>query len=100
MRRAAGSLALLSPERAQPLRLLFHIHHDKECSMPRVKPTIVCALALIAAIGLPAAVVRAQTTANGSVRGVVTDEQGASIPGVLITATSATVPGIFTATTD
>ncbi|MPZ17588.1 MAG: hypothetical protein GEV06_06725 [Luteitalea sp.] len=48
---------------------------------------------------LSASSVHAQTTANGSVRGVVADEQGAVLPGVSIVATSETVPGIHAATT-
>ena len=42
---------------------------------------------------------RAQTTAAGSIRGTVVDEQGAPMPGVSITARSPTVPGEFIATT-
>jgi len=51
-----------------------------------------CCLLLIAPLA------RAQTTAAGSIRGMVVDEQGAAIPGVRITATSPTVPGAFAAT--
>jgi hypothetical protein len=42
----------------------------------------------------------AQTTANGSLRGTATDQQGAVLPGVSMSLTSANVPGIRTATTD
>lgn len=51
----------------------------------------------IVLLTVPAA---AQTTANGSVRGSVIDQQGAAIPGVLVTAVSPTVPVIYDATTD
>lgn len=40
----------------------------------------------------------AQTSADGSIRGVVRDEQGAVLPGVTITATSLDAPGTHTAT--
>jgi hypothetical protein len=63
--------------------------------MRRVKTMFVCVL-LSASVSQAGA----QTTANGTVRGLVTDEQGAAIPGVLVTATSATVPGVFASTTD
>lgn len=42
----------------------------------------------------------AQTSANGSIRGTVTDEQGGVLPGVTISATSPTVAGTFTAVSD
>lgn len=42
----------------------------------------------------------AQTTANGSLHGVATDEAGARVPGVLVTATSSVALGPHTATTD
>ena len=54
-------------------------------------------LFMILLMALPAG---AQTTANGSVRGVARDAHGAFVPGVSISATSATVPGVRTATTD
>ena len=49
---------------------------------------------------LSAIPVDAQTTANGSVRGVVRDEHGAAVPGVTVSATSPTAPGIHETTTD
>lgn len=55
---------------------------------------------MLLAILATASSVDAQTTASGSVRGVVTDEQGAAVAGVLVVATSATVPGVRQATTD
>ncbi|HWK09389.1 MAG TPA: TonB-dependent receptor, partial [Vicinamibacterales bacterium] len=42
----------------------------------------------------------AQSTANGSIHGVATDQNRAVLPGVTVTASSATVPGTFTSTTD
>jgi hypothetical protein len=54
-------------------------------------------LAFALATAAPAS---AQTTATGSVRGIVSDQQGAAVPGVVIAATSPTVPGVQTATTD
>ena len=60
--------------------------------MARVSMTVLCIL-------LMTPLARAQTTAAGSIRGTVVDEQGAAIPGVQISATSATVPGEFRATT-
>lgn len=42
----------------------------------------------------------AQTTVNGSVRGAITDEQGARLPGVTVLATSPTVAGNFMAVSD
>ncbi len=44
--------------------------------------------------------VRAQSTAEGTVRGVIHDEQGGVLPGVTVTATSPTVAGTFTAVSD
>ena len=41
-----------------------------------------------------------QTSVNGSIRGVVRDEQGAVLPGVTLTATSPTVAGRFVAVSD
>jgi Carboxypeptidase regulatory-like domain/TonB dependent receptor len=49
---------------------------------------------------LSSVTLEAQTTANGSIRGVVTDQQGAAVPGVLVSATSPTVPGTHLATSD
>jgi carboxypeptidase family protein len=55
-------------------------------------------LLLVALLGtLPA---HAQTTANGSIRGVVKDDHGAVIPQVAVSATSPTVPGVHVVTTD
>lgn len=51
------------------------------------------AVALLAASRVAAA----QTTANGTIRGVVTDEQGGVLPGVTVQATSPTVAGSFMA---
>jgi hypothetical protein len=45
-------------------------------------------------------VAAAQTSVNGSIRGVVTDEQGAVLPGVTVAATSPTVAGNFMAVSD
>jgi hypothetical protein len=59
----------------------------------------VCIGTLIAALAC-AATANSQTTATGSVRGIVTDQQGAPVPGVLLSAVSPTVPGIQSATTD
>jgi hypothetical protein len=42
----------------------------------------------------------AQSTANGSIHGIVTDQNHGALPGVSISAGSPTVPGTFTATTD
>jgi hypothetical protein len=42
----------------------------------------------------------AQTTAGGSVRGYIKDEQGAVLPGVAVTAASADVPGVHLAVAD
>ena len=42
----------------------------------------------------------AQTTVNGTIRGTVTDEQGAVLPGVTVAATSPTVGGNFMAVSD
>ncbi|MPY88996.1 MAG: TonB-dependent receptor plug domain-containing protein [Luteitalea sp.] len=52
---------------------------------------------LVGPISEPA---RAQTSAEGSVRGYVKDEQGATLPGVTLTATSLDVPGTRTAVSD
>ncbi|MGH9161674.1 MAG: carboxypeptidase regulatory-like domain-containing protein, partial [Vicinamibacteraceae bacterium] len=49
---------------------------------------------------LTASSLYAQTSANGSVRGVVTDEQDAVLPGVSVAAASQTVPREYVATTD
>ena len=54
-------------------------------------------LSLTLALALPA---HAQTTANGSLYGTATDQQGGVVPGVTVTATSPTVPGVYTAVTD
>ncbi len=65
-----------------------------------VRSTRLGAACLVAAwlIGLGTAA--AQTSANGSIRGTVTDEQGGVLPGVTISATSPTVAGTFTAVSD
>jgi outer membrane receptor protein involved in Fe transport len=42
----------------------------------------------------------AQTSVNGSIRGLITDEQGAVLPGVTVVATSPTVAGSFLAVSD
>ncbi len=57
--------------------------------------TTIGSICLLAALSLDA-----QTTANGSLRGTVTDAHGAMLPGVTVSATSVTVPGVRTATTD
>ena len=49
---------------------------------------------------LSALPVAAQTTANGTVRGIVRDEHGAAVPGATVSATSASAPGIHETTTD
>ncbi len=54
---------------------------------------------LVVCLLLPS-VAQAQTTVNGTIRGIVTDEQGGVLPGVAVTATSPTVAGVFTATSD
>jgi len=61
--------------------------------MHRVLATLVFVLVSAALLG-------AQSSPTGSIRGVVVDEQGAAMPGVVVTATSPTVPGVFAATTD
>ena len=52
-------------------------------------------LSLLVVALLVALPLRAQTTANGSVRGVAKDQDGAVLPGVAVSATSATVPGLY-----
>jgi hypothetical protein len=42
----------------------------------------------------------AQITADGSIRGLVHDEQKAVLPGVIVTATGTSVAGVYAATTD
>ena len=42
----------------------------------------------------------AQSSADGTVRGVLRDEQGGVLPGVTVTATSRTVPGTPTAVSE
>jgi hypothetical protein len=42
----------------------------------------------------------AQSTTEGTIRGVIHDEQGGVLPGVTVTATSPTVAGTFTAVSD
>src|SRR6266540_2324357 len=54
---------------------------------------------LLASLSLPAAAY-SQTTTDGSVRGVVRDEQGAVVPGVTVTAESESAPGAHMTTTD
>jgi len=54
-------------------------------------------LAFLLGAGAPAL---AQTSAEGSLRGHVKDQQGGALAGVTLTATSPTVPGSFSATTD
>ena len=48
----------------------------------------------------PPAVADAQIAAEGSIRGIVRDAQGAVLPGVTVTAQSPTVPGARTAVSD
>ena len=57
--------------------------------MLRVNAMVVCAFALIVAGVAPPPAAHAQTTASGSFRRVITEEQGAAIPGVLIEAVMA-----------
>jgi hypothetical protein len=47
-----------------------------------------------------ASVAQAQTTAGGSIRGYVKDQQGGVLPGVTLTATSPNVAGARTAVSD
>jgi hypothetical protein len=61
--------------------------------MSRVVSSVILAL-------LVAGPAVAQSTANGSIRGVATDQNGAVLPGVAVTAKSPTVPGTFNAVTD
>jgi hypothetical protein len=61
--------------------------------MSRVVSSIVFVLLVAGPAG-------AQSTANGSIHGVASDQNHDVLPGVAITATSTTVPGHFTATTD
>jgi len=42
----------------------------------------------------------AQTTAEGTIRGVIHDDQGGVLPGVTVVATSPTVAGTFTSVSD
>lgn len=58
---------------------------------------LVCVLIAALVIAQPA---RGQTTANGSIRGVVKDQQNAVLPGVVVSVTSRTVPGVRTMMTD
>jgi hypothetical protein len=62
--------------------------------MPSLR--VLFALALLLA-AIPAA---AQTSTDGTIRGVVHDEQGGALPGVALSATSPTVPGTYTAISD
>ncbi|MCA1585169.1 MAG: carboxypeptidase-like regulatory domain-containing protein [Acidobacteria bacterium] len=61
--------------------------------------TRILGFALVALLMLPATVL-AQITAEGSIRGVVRDEQGAVLPGVTITAMSPAAPRPVTAVSD
>jgi len=56
--------------------------------------TFVCLAVLIA---MP---LWAQTSANGSIQGIVVDENGGRLPGVTVTAKSPTAPFTYSATTD
>jgi hypothetical protein len=59
------------------------------------------ALASAALVGLCAVIPAfAQTSAEGSIRGAITDEHGAALPGVVLTATSPDAPGIYSAVAD
>src|SRR5690349_9651242 len=68
-------------------------HPEEILPMSRVVSSIVFVLLVAGAAG-------AQSTANGSIHGVASDQNHDVLPGVAITATSTTVPGRFTATTD
>lgn len=57
-------------------------------------------LILFALLLLHPAPATSQIAANGSVRGIARDPQGAILPGVVVTANSPDAPGTYTATTD
>lgn len=54
----------------------------------------------VLALGFLASAAQAQIVSEGSIRGVVRDQQGAVLPGVTVTATSPTVAGTRTAVSD
>jgi hypothetical protein len=60
-----------------------------------MKSCLVCLCLLVSA-----SLAHAQTSAEGSIRGYVKDQQGGVLPGATITAQSPTVAGTFTAVTD
>jgi len=82
---------------AQTIHRSASAWHDarrvKEIVMKRVF------VALFVLLGV-ASVVRAQSTAEGTIRGQVKDQQGGVLPGVSIAAASPTVAGSFLAVTD
>ncbi len=59
---------------------------------------VVACVAAVALVGH--GVADAQTTVNGSIRGLISDEQGALLPGVTVEATSPTVAGTFMVVSD
>jgi hypothetical protein len=58
-----------------------------------------CIILFLACLGFPWPAI-SQTVPDGSIRGIIRDQQSAILPGVTVNATSATVPGIHVATTD
>ena len=67
-------------------------------TQPRINSwTLLCWLLVCLAVPLPAG---AQTSTEGSIRGVIRDQQGAVLAGVTVTATSPTALGLHTVTSD
>ena len=65
-----------------------------------VPPAARLAVVALLTSALLSGVALAQTSANGAIRGRVSDEQGGVVPGLTVTAASPTVAGMFTAITD
>ncbi len=59
----------------------------------------IISLVVLVCLALPLTAT-SQTTPDGSIRGIVRDQQGAILPGVTVTATSVASPGAHSATTD
>src|SRR5262245_55669651 len=59
----------------------------------------IAALLLLASLCIPSTA-GSQTATEGSIRGMIRDQQGAVVPGATVSATSATSPGTHVTTSD